>query len=138
MTSLNQLSLRTTLWIDAVASGATGLLALLGAGPLGDLLDLPPALLRVVGGFLVPFVIYLVVLATRDVVSRAGAWVVVAFNLAWVAGSVLLLVSGQVDPNPLGYAFVIAQAAAVALFAELQATALAREPRTGHTHRAPA
>jgi hypothetical protein len=38
----------------------------------------------------------------------------------WVAGSVLLLVSGRFEPNALGFAFVLGQAAAVAVFAEMQ------------------
>ncbi|MBA3895379.1 MAG: hypothetical protein H0X69_17140 [Gemmatimonadales bacterium] len=130
MSFLGHLSLRPTLLIDAIASGTSGLLLLVAARPLAELFDLPAALLRASGASMVPFIAFLVVLATRDVVSHLAVKLVVAFNLAWVAASVLLLVSGWVDPNGLGYAFVIAQAAAVALFAQLQATALSRESRS--------
>ena len=121
------LSLRATLWTDAIATGATGLLGILAAGPLSDWMDLPAALLRGAGIALIPFVAYLVVIATRDVLSRTGTKAVIGINIAWVTGSAVLLLSGAVDPNAFGYAFVIAQGAAVAMFAELQATALGRD-----------
>ena len=127
MTFLNQLPIRTTLWIDAFASGATGLLGLVLAEPLSDWTDLPVMLLRGAGVALIPFVTFLVLLATRDFVSRTGVKTVIGINIAWVIGSAALLLSNAVDPNVFGYAFVIAQGAAVALFAELQATALGRD-----------
>jgi hypothetical protein len=127
MPLLPQFSLRAALWIDAIASGATGMLGLVLAGPLSDWTNLPVALLRGAGLALIPFVVYLVALATRDVVSRSGVRLVIGINIAWVIASAGLLLSGAVDPNAFGYAFVIAQAAAVALFAELQATALGRD-----------
>jgi hypothetical protein len=45
---------------------------------------------------------------------------VIALNVAWVIASGVLLLSGQIHPNTLGYGFVIAQAIAVAAFAEMQ------------------
>jgi hypothetical protein len=131
MPLLPQFSLRAALWIDAIASGATGMLGLVLAGPLSDWTNLPVALLRGAGLALIPFVVYLVALATRDVVSRSGVRLVIGINIAWVIASAGLLLSGAVDPNAFGYVFVIAQGAAVALFAELQATALGREGRQG-------
>jgi hypothetical protein len=46
---------------------------------------------------------------------------VVAVNAVWAADSLLLLLSGWVAPTALGVAFVLAQAAAVAVLAVLQA-----------------
>jgi hypothetical protein len=54
--------------------------------------------------------------------------VVVAGNLVWVGASILAVVAGWWSPTTLGTVFVVAQAAAVALFAELQLTGL-RRPR---------
>jgi hypothetical protein len=51
---------------------------------------------------------------------------IVAINALWVAASLGLLVSGVVAPTLLGYAFVIAQALAVALLAGLQFAGLRR------------
>lgn len=44
----------------------------------------------------------------------------IAVNAVWVIDSLLLLVIGWVSPNLFGYAFVIAQALAIGLLAELQ------------------
>jgi hypothetical protein len=51
---------------------------------------------------------------------------VIVTNALWAAASVVLLLSGWVAPTALGYAFVIAQAAVVAVFGELQYTGLRR------------
>ncbi|HEX2251985.1 MAG TPA: hypothetical protein VHQ65_01795 [Thermoanaerobaculia bacterium] len=120
------LLLRRALLADGVVSGATGALLALAAGPLGELLGLPTALLRLAGLSLLPFAAVLVYLATRPAVPRRAAWAVVGCNLLWAAGSALLLVTGWVEPTALGYAFVVAQALAVAGLAELQYFGLRR------------
>jgi hypothetical protein len=111
---------------DAAISGATGLLMALGAGVLAGLLGLPAGLLRYAGLSLLPFAALVVLLARRDPPSHPSVWAVIGVNAAWVAGSILLLLSGAVAPNGLGYAFVVGQALAVALFAELQYVGLRR------------
>ena len=47
-------------------------------------------------------------------------------NAVWSADSLLLLVTGWVQPTAAGTAFVIAQAVAVAVYAELQFVGLRR------------
>jgi hypothetical protein len=59
--------------------------------------------------------------------SRPAVWVIIVANAAWTAASLLLLVSGWVTPTTLGYLFVVVQAAAVAIFAELQWLGLRRQ-----------
>ena len=118
--------LRLALIADAVASGATGLLMLVGAGFLAGLLGLPLELLRYAGLALLPFVAFVAFVGTRAEISRAAVWAIILVNAAWVAGSVALLLSGWVAPTFLGYAFVLAQAAAVAVLAELQWIGLRR------------
>ncbi len=59
--TLYNLTLRSSLLLDAAVSGATGVLMLAAAGPLGDLLDLPTTLLRVAGLILIPYVALLVI-----------------------------------------------------------------------------
>jgi hypothetical protein len=112
--------LRRVLILDAVASGATGLLMLLGAGLLEQWLNLPAALLRYAGISLLPFAAIVAWLGLRASLSRAGVWAVIALNVLWVVDSAALLVSGWVDPALLGYVFVIFQAAVVAVLAELE------------------
>ena len=118
--------LRRALILDALASGATALLMIAGAGLVEGLLGLPAALLRGAGLVLVPYVAFVVYTGTRDAISRSAVWLIIAANAAWAAASALLLVSGWVSPTALGYAFVIAQAVVVALLGELQYMGLRR------------
>lgn len=118
--------IRRTLLLDAAMSGACAVLLIAGAGTLADLLGLPEDLLFISGLVLVPFVGMLVWLMRAGSPSAIGVRAIIAINVAWVAASAVLLVSGLVDPTPLGTAFVIVQAAAVLVFAELQIIALRR------------
>jgi hypothetical protein len=120
------LFLRRSLILDAVASGATGALMLAGAGLLEGWLGLPAALLRAAGLVLVPYVAFVGYLAARETLAPAAVWTVVAANGLWAAASIGLLLSGWVAPTALGYAFVIAQAAVVAVFGELQYVGMRR------------
>ena len=124
--SLFQMSpfLRRVLLADAVMSGAAGLLMLLGAGLLTEMLDLPAALLRTAGLILLPYAAFVVYVANRS--QRAMVWAVILINALWTIDSVVLLLSGWVAPNALGYAFVLVQAVAVAVFAELEYVGLRR------------
>ncbi len=122
--------LRYALLADAVASGATGLLMIAGADVLTGLLGLPAALMREAGLLLVPYVALVAFVGTRDVIARPAVRAIIGLNVLWVAASIGLLMSGFVAPTLLGYAFVIAQAVAVGLFAELQVIGLRRAQAT--------
>lgn len=121
---LERVSVRSAILADATVSGAAGLLMLVAANPLGDLLDLPVMLLRIAGLIIVPYVGFLVFVATRSPIMPIAVWAVIGANLLWTAGSIIVLLSGKVDPNALGVVFVLVQAGVVALFAELQFLAL--------------
>jgi hypothetical protein len=118
--------LRRALALDAVASGATAMLVIAAASPLEGLLGLPSALLRGAGLALIPYVAFVIYTATRDTIGVPAVWSIIAANVLWAAASALLLVSGWVAPNVLGYAFVVGQAAVVALLGELQYVGLTR------------
>lgn len=118
--------LRNVLVLDAAASGATGLLLLGGAGVLEDLLGLPVALLRAAGLILIPYGAFVAWAGAREPIARRAVWAIIAANALWALASLGLLVSGLVAPTPLGYAFVIAQGAVVALLGELQYAGLKR------------
>ena len=128
MSTMHQSSpaLRRALLIDAGASAALGLLLVIAAGRLSPLLGLPEALLRGVGIFLIPFALSLLALAPRAAAHPSLVRLVVVGNLGWIVASVLLLVVGVVSPTLLGQLFVLAQAAAVALFTHLEHAALGR------------
>ena len=118
--------LRRALLLDAAISGATGILLALDAGVLQQLLGLPPALLRYAGLALIPFAALLVHLARGERLSPSSVWAVIAGNAAWVVASLAVLLTGWIEPNRLGTAFVVAQALAVALLAEVEYAALRR------------
>jgi hypothetical protein len=122
----NVMFLRRVLIADAIASAATGLLMLLAAAPLEQWLALPAGLLRAAGASLLPFAAIVGWLALHETISRAGVWMVIGLNALWVVDSVALLFTGWVQPAVLGYAFVLAQAAAVAVLAELEYVGLRR------------
>ena len=117
--------LRYALLADAFASGATGLMMIAGAGLLEGLLGLPTALMREAGLVLVPYVAFVAWVGTRDAISRPAVQAIIALNVLWVVGSAVVLF-GFVAPTALGYAFVIAQAIVVGVFAELQFIGLRR------------
>jgi hypothetical protein len=73
----------------------------------------------------------LIALAVRPQMARGAIVAIIIANALWVVASIVLLVSGEVAPTLLGYAFVIGQAVAVLGFAELQWVGLRRIDGTG-------
>jgi hypothetical protein len=120
--------LRRALTADAAISGATGAVMIVAADVLARLLDVPATLLRYAGISLIPFVAYVLYLSRRPALTSGSVWLVITLNIAWVIASGVLLLSGEIHPNALGYAFVIAQAIAVAAFAEMQYVGLRGKP----------
>jgi hypothetical protein len=118
--------LRQALVADATTSAAFGLLMLIGAGPLSGVLGLPEMLLRIAGVVLLPYAGFIGWLGVRDTIQKPVAWAVVLGNALWVADSALLLLGGWVSPTSAGYAFVIAQALVVLMYAEFQFVGLRR------------
>lgn len=118
--------LRPALWIDAGFSGAAAVAMGAGHALLAPLLGLPEALL--IGAALVclAWAAALGALARRPHIARPLVWGAVLGNGAWVAASIALLVSGWVQPSTPGTAFLVAQAVAVGVFAELQWWAMRR------------
>jgi hypothetical protein len=118
--------LRQALLADSVTTAGCALLFLLAAGPLEGFTGLPSGLLRAAGAILVPFAALVGFLALRETLSRFAVWTVIVVNATWAVDSILLLLGGWVQPTPAGTALVIAQAVAVAMYAELQFMGLRR------------
>jgi hypothetical protein len=118
--------LRRAVLADAIFSGASALLLTFGAGALAPLTNLPEALLRETGLFLVAYAALVGWLGTRPSMPKPLVWIVIAGNAAWTVASIALLFSGAVTPNLLGAAAVAMQAIAVGAFAELQYVGLRR------------
>ena len=120
--------LRRVLILDAVAIGATAALLVAAAGLIHGMLGLPLSLLRGAGLVLLPYVAFVAFVATRERIEPAAVWVIIISNALWASASVLLLLLGAIAPTGLGIAFVVAQAAVVALLGELQYMGLRRPP----------
>lgn len=118
--------LSRALLADAIFSGVSAVGLTLGAGVLASFLNLPEALLRETGLFLVAYTALVGWLGTRQSVLRPLVLLVVAGNAAWTLASIALLFSGAVSPNLLGEIVVVAQAIATGVFAELQYIGLRR------------
>ena len=112
--------LRRALLADAIFSGVAAVGFTFGAGAFASLFNLPEALLRETGLFLIAYTALVGWLAARSSVPKALVLLVIVGNAAWTLGSIALLFSGAVSPNLLGQVFVVAQAIATGVFAELQ------------------
>jgi hypothetical protein len=127
MTSIRASSLlRRVLIVDAVTSGACGVAMFALADVFASLLQLPADLVREAGIVLLPFAAFVGFVASRQEPARLAVWAIIALNIVWVVDSILLLFTGWVAPNVLGYVFVIAQAAMVLVLADLEYMGLKR------------
>ncbi|MFE9449689.1 hypothetical protein [Streptomyces sp. NPDC006739] len=118
--------LRTFLALDAAVTAVNGLIYLLAAGPVGDLLDLGTGFLRGIGAFLTVYGGLVALLASRPVPSTAATKAVIEANALWAVASVATAVFGWFGPNTVGTVWIPLQAAVVAAFAVLQASGLRR------------
>ncbi len=118
--------LRRALQADALVSGAMALLLVTAAGTLAPLLALPQPVLLETGLFLIAYAAFVGWLGSRTTLQRPLVLLVVIGNALWTLASVALLLSSAVAPNGLGMAFVLIQAVAVGVFAELQYIGLRR------------
>jgi hypothetical protein len=118
--------LRRALLADAVVSGTTAAALIVFADAAATLFGVPAALLRMVGLILVPFAAVVLIIARRPDVGRRSILAVIVCNALWAVDSILLLLTGWVEPTPIGYAFVVGQALIVAAFAEVQYVGMRR------------
>ena len=118
--------LRRALQADAVFSGLSAVVLTLGAADLAPLTNLPEALLRETGLFLIAYAAFVGWLGTRTTMPRILVTIVIAGNAAWTLASIVLLFSDVVTPNLLGEFAIEIQAIAVGVLAELQYTGLRR------------
>jgi hypothetical protein len=123
---VNATFLRRILLVDAAVSGTAGLVMVLAAVPLQAWTGVPAGLLRYAGACLLPFAGLLVALARTAALPRGAVTAVIAANGAWVAASVLVLFTDLLRPSALGYVFVLGQALAVAVLAEMETVGLKR------------
>ncbi len=127
MTTLQpSLLLRRALFADGLVGVATAAQLLLLADWLSNLLALPRELLIGAALVLLPLAAFLLWLSRRESLTSATVYSVLGLNALWILHSGLLLLSGWVAPNLLGYGFVIGQAIVVLVFIELEWIGLKR------------
>ena len=114
------LFLKRVLWVDAATCLVTGTVMLVAAGTVERVLTIPAQLSTVLGAVLLAFGAAVAWVGTRPNLLRPAVWAIVALNALWAVESVLALVFGWLEPDLPGLAFVIGQAIAVAVIAELQ------------------
>ena len=114
--------------LDAASCAATGLLQLAAASTLAGLFGLPEPLLVASGWFLLAVCAF-ALFASRKPVRRPLVVLMVLGNALWVLGCVALLAAG-VPGTGLGQAWLVVQAVAVGLLAELEWMGLKRAPAT--------
>jgi hypothetical protein len=119
--------LRTVLRIDAATCVATGLLMAAGSSLVSNFTQIPAGLLTSAGLSLFPIAAFITFVASRAPFWPLGVLLVIGGNIGWVLASIGLLASGAIKPNILGVAFVVVQAAAVALLATLEYVVLGRQ-----------
>lgn len=115
------LPLRTTLLVNAISSGATGLLLALFPSLAAGIFGVSDTVYFVeVGIFLVLFAAYVLFVATRNPIKLRSVMIVTTLDLLWVLGSIVVvfLLAGIV--TTIGIVLIIAVAAWVALMALLQ------------------
>ena len=118
--------LRRALLADAIFSGVSAVLLTLAAGEFAPLLDLPEALLRETGLFLIAYAAFVGWLGTRASMPKILVAIVIAGNAVWTLASIALLFSSAIAPNLLGEAAIAMQAIVVGVLAELQFIGLRR------------
>jgi hypothetical protein len=109
----------------------SGLVCLIGAGPLAAFLGIPaPLILILTGIILIPYGLALFQLVTReDSLVRQLALVAIILDIAWVLGSIVLLLIDWVPFTTAGQWAVAIVALIVADFAGTQIYALNRVRR---------
>ncbi|WP_293808445.1 hypothetical protein [uncultured Bosea sp.] len=130
--------LRSALALDAAACAGMGLILAGAAAPLSAPLGLPMDFLRGAGLVLLPCAALLGWFAGRKTLPRLAVYAVIGINLLWIADSIAILLMGWFAPTGLGIAFVLAQAAAVAIVTELEIIGFRRSGAALHAGEAAA
>ncbi|MEV5573789.1 hypothetical protein AB0L06_27420 [Spirillospora sp. NPDC052269] len=116
--------LRLALRLDAIVTGANGLLYLALASPLQDLLGLDVGPGREIGAFLLLYAVAVWAISMRP--KRIAVTAVVEANALWTVLSVLTVIEGWFSLSTVGAVWAVLQAIVVAGFGALQYIALRR------------
>lgn len=124
-------ALRRALQVNAAFSLASGLALLLAAGQLSGFIGIEPIVLRAVGIGLLPWAAMVFQTAQRAAVRRREVCVVIAGDLAWVAGTIILALAASSAFTVAGLITFLVLGAIVADFAAAQIIGLRRMGAAG-------
>jgi hypothetical protein len=116
--------LRQGLLANATTNLGLALFMLLAAGMLAEKLWIPVSLLFFAGSGLLVASVLLGYLSLREMVSDGMVAAVIAFNVLWATGSLVLLAAGLVEPSRAGMVLIVTQGAVAAMYAWLQGIGL--------------
>lgn len=120
-------TLRRAMRGNALFSAASGLVSLLAARPLAAFMGLqPPLVFVVLGILLLVYAALLAAVTNGEQVERKYGLAATVMDVAWVTGSILILLIGQPELTTAGRWTVALLAEAVAFFAIWQAYGLRR------------
>ena len=120
--------LHTILRLNAAFSGIFGLAFLIFPARFASWMGIPsPAALTATAVLLLAWELYAIQLVREPVISPAKVWVVIVGDLAWVLGSVVLLLGSFLPLTTAGKWFVAVIADVVLTFAVVQYFALRRQ-----------
>ncbi|MEO8650948.1 MAG: hypothetical protein ABI391_01520 [Hyphomicrobiaceae bacterium] len=122
--SQSNTALQNVLLLDAATCVAAGALMAFGSNFVAGLTAIPAPLLFWAGLILFPVAALMAYAGLQATPPRPLVWLIILGNVGWVAASLALF--AVIAPNALGVAFILAQAAAVAVLALLEHSALQR------------
>ena len=120
----NNAALHNVLLLDAATCIGAGALMAFGSNFVAGLTAIPVPLLYWAGLILFPIAALMAYAGLQATPPRPLVWLIVLGNIGWVAAS--LGVFAVIAPNALGYVFILAQAAVVAVLTLLEHSALQR------------
>lgn len=117
----NDRLLRTALRGNGLFSAVSGAVLVLASRPLAETIGFPwPNTLLILGIILLLYALDLFWFTSRETVNLTFAWVAIALDVAWVIGSIALLLTDPVGLTVAGQWFIGLIAEVVALFALVQ------------------
>ena len=120
--------LHTDLRLNAAFSGVFGLVFVLFSGSISDWLGIPSATALIITGILlIGWEIFVLQLVRQPQIEATGVWTVIFCDLAWVVGSIALLIGGWLPLTKAGVWFVAVIADIVLVFAIVQSVGLRRQ-----------
>ena len=121
------MTLKNAMRINAVSSGATGLLLLLFPGYTASLFGASTQTPFVATGvFLLLFALFVLIQSSKIPINKRWVRLIIILDVLWVLESLLIVLPGMFGFSTLGYLVIAAVALWVALMVALQTKGLSR------------